>query len=67
MRRSIKTAGGPNFVKLEGELLDKGIAYKADLDQEALLLNGPRSRLGRSTDATGFRRSMVFSGGVLQS
>ena len=62
-RRNLRTAGGVGFVNLQNELLDKGIMYKARQDHTAKL--EPRNRLGKSTDATHFRRSIVFNGGVL--
>ena len=69
IRRNLKTAEGlsPKFVKLESELLEKDIAYKASLDSGAPQLLNARTRLGKSTDATSFpKRSMNFYGGVLQ-
>lgn len=32
MKRNLKTAGGVGLANLEDELLDKGIAYKASLE-----------------------------------
>ena len=58
-RRDLKTAGGPGLSNLEGELLMKDIAYKAPAGSGAALL--PRARLGKSTDAAAFRRSLVVN------
>ena len=69
LRRDLKTAGGVGLVNLESELLDKGIAYKGgnlDDSHEVPMLANPRSRIGKSTDANAFRRSLIISGGVLQ-
>ena len=59
-RRDLKTAGGAGFDNLlDSELLMKDVAYKAPAGSGAALL--PRSRFGKSTDATAFRRSLVFN------
>ena len=61
----MKTAGGIGLVNVQNELLDKGIMYKANMEHGTKLQQN--GRMGRSTDATGFRRSLVFNGGVLEN
>ena len=65
-RRDLKTAGGIGLVKLESELLAKDIVYKADIGATNGLAGGVNPRLGKSTDATAFRRSLVINNAVLQ-
>ena len=57
-RRNLKTANRPAGGELEGALLQRDICYPN---------NHLNRRIGgKSTDATAFRRSMVFNNGVLQ-
>ena len=65
-RRDLKTAGGLGVMRLESELLAKDIAYKAGLSGHNIgTMVGARSKLGRSTDDTAFRRTMVINNRIL--
>ncbi len=63
-RRDLKTAGGVGVMKLENELLEKDIVYKAG-GHNIGTMAGARTKIGRSTDDTAFRRSMVINNRVL--
>ncbi len=64
--RDLKTAGGLGVMKLESELLAKDIAYKAGMSGHTIgTMAGARTKLGRSTDDTAFRRTMVINNRIL--
>jgi len=66
-RRDLKTAGGVGFVKLETELLAKDIAYQGGNFHATNTNFGSviRSKNGKSTDASLFRRPLVITSSVL--
>lgn len=59
MRRNLKTAGGEGLVNIENEFLAKDIMYNASTE----LTKNP-AHIVKSSDATAFRRSLVFQNGV---
>ena len=68
-RSNLKTADrGHRSPKLNDELLSKDIVYNGEGNvsggPQSLLVSG-KGRIGKSTDATAFRRSLVINQGVL--
>lgn len=66
-RRNLKTAHRPEVgeMRLQDGLLMKDICYPNGVEQHQSLKVGGRVG-GKSTDATAFRRSLIFNNGVLK-
>ena len=68
-RRNLKTADRElRSPELESALLHKDIVYKGGsvAGVNTSLMEGRKARIGKSTDANAFRRSLVINQGVLQ-
>ena len=73
-RRNLKTADrDARSPELESALLHKDIVYKGSsigrgsvAGANTSLMEGRKGRIGKSTDANAFRRSLVINQGVLQ-